>query len=124
MGLLNRTPATIRDICSDSRILMDAYRPTFVKSLTMVPIRTESPLGTIGTYRADEHIPTHQELALLSALADMTSVPIENVKLYKRLEKRVRKRTRELETANKELESFYILLSIRAKGATLRYKRF
>ena len=41
--MLNCQPTTIEDIYSDPRIPADAYRPTFVKSLAMVPIRTRSP---------------------------------------------------------------------------------
>jgi len=43
--MLNHQPALIADIYSDPRIPADAYRPTFVKSLAMVPIRTIDPIG-------------------------------------------------------------------------------
>jgi GAF domain-containing protein len=39
-AMLNQRPAVIEDIYADDRIPADAYRPTFVKSLAMVPIRT------------------------------------------------------------------------------------
>jgi signal transduction histidine kinase len=104
--MLNRAPAVIEDIYSDVRVPADAYRPTFVKSLAMVPIRTQAPVGAIGNYWATRHKPTQQEIAILAALADTTSVAIENVQLYQELEQRVRDSTRELEAANKELEAF------------------
>ncbi|HZT30752.1 MAG TPA: response regulator [Bryobacteraceae bacterium] len=50
--MLNRQAAVIEDIYADPRIPADAYRPTFVKSLAMVPIRTEAPVGAIGNYWA------------------------------------------------------------------------
>lgn len=104
--MLNREPAVIPDIFNDPRIPVEAYRPTFVKSLAMVPIRKAAPIAAIGNYWARPHRATEEELALLQALADSTSVAMENVEVYAELERRVRDRTRELELANRELESF------------------
>jgi len=42
-AMLNKTHAIIPDIYQDQRIPHEAYRPTFVKSLVMVPIRKEDP---------------------------------------------------------------------------------
>src|SRR5262249_32531599 len=42
-AMLERRPAVVPDIYQDPRIPHDAYRPTFVKSLVMVPIRTAAP---------------------------------------------------------------------------------
>ena len=104
--MLNREPAVIEDIFDDPRIPVEAYKPTFVRSLAMVPIRREAPIAAIGNYWARPHRATATELRLLQALADSTSVAMENVAVYAQLERRVRDRTRELEVANRELESF------------------
>lgn len=104
--MLNRQPVVIPDIYKDPRIPAEAYRPTFVKSLAMVPIRTHAPLGAIGNYWATSHQPTADEVAILAALADTTSVAIENVRVYEELEQRVAERTRELQEANHELDAF------------------
>src|SRR5262245_32985478 len=104
-SMLNRQPAVIEDIYTDDRIPHDAYRPTFVKSLVMVPIRTLDPVGAIGNYWAKPHRPTRAEVKLLQALADTTAVALENVRVFEELEQRVRARTAELEDANRRLEA-------------------
>lgn len=104
--MLNKQPALIEDIYIDPRIPIDAYKPTFVKSLAMVPIRTMEPIGAIGNYWAENHLPTQNELEMLQSLADITAVSIENLEILANLEKTVKHRTQELEFVNKELESF------------------
>ncbi len=113
-SMLNGKVAVIEDIYADARVPAEAYRPTFVKSLAMVPIRPSAPMGAIGNYWAQRHLPTERELNLLQALADSTSTAMENVALYAELEARVKDRTDALamakrslderETAKKELE--------------------
>jgi putative nucleotidyltransferase with HDIG domain len=82
----NRSPVAIEDIYVDDRIPHAAYRPTFVKSLAMVPIRRLDPVGAIGNYWAEMRVPTDHELDLLQALADSTAVAIENVQVYEQLD--------------------------------------
>lgn len=96
-AMLNRRPAVIEDIYADSRIPADAYRPTFVHSLAMVPIRTLDPIGAIGNYWAAHYRPTSEQIKVLQALADTTAVALENVRIYEELDQRVRLRTSELQ---------------------------
>jgi signal transduction histidine kinase len=104
--MLNKRPAAISDIFDDPRVPIDAYRATFVKSLVMVPIRSSNPIGAIGTYWSTHHHATTTEVEVLDALANTTAVAMENVRSYAELESRVRARTKQLEEANQELESF------------------
>jgi signal transduction histidine kinase len=100
--MLNARPVVLRDIYADSRIPVSAYRPTFVKSLAMVPIRKTAPIGAIGNYWAEPHEATDEEVAILQALADTTSVALENVDLYTQLQSKIA----ELEDSNYELSCF------------------
>ena len=117
--MLNRQPAVIPDIYKDPRVPHEAYRPTFVKSLALVPIRTMDPVGAIGNYWAEPHAPRDSELRLLQALADATAVAMENVQLYQELEARVQARTAELMAANEEIRN----LSLTDELTGLRNRR-
>jgi len=80
-AMLNRQSVAIEDIYADARIPHDAYRPTFVKSLVMVPIRKVDPLGAIGIYWASQHRASDREIGLAQALADSTAVAMEHVRV-------------------------------------------
>lgn len=84
-SMLNKQVAVIEDIYKDDRIPVDAYRPTFVKSLVMVPIRCSAPIGAIGNYWASHHKANEFEVKILQALADSTSIALENVELFNNL---------------------------------------
>ncbi|PKM25419.1 MAG: diguanylate cyclase [Gammaproteobacteria bacterium HGW-Gammaproteobacteria-12] len=103
-AMLNRRAAVIPNIYVDSRIPHEVYRPTFVKSLVMVPIRTLEPIGAIGTYWAESYQASDEQIQLLQALADSTSVALENVQVYAELEQRVEERTAQLAEANRRLQ--------------------
>ncbi|HVU98459.1 MAG TPA: GAF domain-containing sensor histidine kinase [Puia sp.] len=96
-AMLHKEAVVIEDIYKDDRIPADAYRPTFVKSLVMVPIRTADPIGAIGNYWSVIRMPSAEEVALLQALADITAVMIDNVQVRSQLERKVTERTQELD---------------------------
>jgi len=104
-AMLHRESVVIENIYADDRIPIDAYRPTFVKSLVMVPIRSIDPIGAIGTYWAHQHVPAEEDVIMLQSLADITAVTMENIRVYTELEERVKERTRELiNSLNREKE--------------------
>jgi signal transduction histidine kinase len=112
-AMSNRRAVAIPDIYRDPRVPHDAYRPTFVKSLVMTPIRSAKPVGAIGVYWATTHAASNEQIELLTTLADSTSVAMESVDLIANLETRIaehseelRQRQAELDVLNKELEAF------------------
>lgn len=106
-AMLHKEAVIIEDIYQDPRVPIDAYRPTFVKSLAMTPIRKSSPIGAIGNYWKDHYRPTEHQMTMLQALADTTSVALENVNLYSHLQDRIE----ELKEANRVKNEFLATLS-------------
>jgi PAS domain S-box-containing protein len=74
--MLHDEKAVIPDIYVDSRIPHDAYRPTFVKSLIMVPVKTSKPVAAIGSYWSEQRSFEPEEVALLEALARSTAAAL------------------------------------------------
>lgn len=105
--MLHKEPVAIPDIFKDPRIPVEAYQPTFVRSLAMVPIRKDDPIAAIGNYWATNHLATEQELSVLQALADVTAVAMENVQLYDSLESRIN----ELESVNRAKNELLLIVS-------------
>ncbi len=92
-------PAVIPDIGSDDRIPQDVYRPTFVRSLAMVPMRAVDPLGAIGVYWSLPHSADPADVEAVQAIADATAVTMERLRADRELSARVG----ELEVANQRL---------------------
>lgn len=104
-AMQNKRPAIIADIYKDQRIPHDAYRPTFVKSLCMVPVRALDPIAAIGSYWKDEHTPTDDEVNSLQILANLAAVSLEKVLLRGEFEKEIT-RSSGLSLKNRELEMY------------------
>lgn len=75
----HKQAAIIEDVYSDARIPVEAYAPTFVKSLTVVPMDQNDPVGVIGVYWADHHRPLETEVELLQSLADTTALVLRRL---------------------------------------------
>ena len=103
--MLHREQVVISDIYADPRIPYEAYRPTFVKSLAMVPIRSDDPIGAIGAYWADYHQASDKELEIMQAIGDSASVAMANVQLIESLMEANRRKDRFLAMLAHELRN-------------------
>jgi PAS domain S-box-containing protein len=85
-AILEDTAAVVEDVYADDRIPVEAYARTFVRSLLMVPVRRESPLGAIGVYWQARHRATEREIRLLEALAGTAGIAVQNAQLFAEVE--------------------------------------
>jgi GAF domain-containing protein len=69
-------PVAIRDVFADPRISAHLYRPTFVKSMAMVPVSDPDPVAAIGAYWAEPHIASEDEIRVLRVLADASALAL------------------------------------------------
>ncbi|WP_431854866.1 hybrid sensor histidine kinase/response regulator [Azospirillum sp.] len=90
-AMLNGRTVVIPDIYKDPRVPHDAYRLTFVKSMVMVPVRPEDPVGAIGAYWATQHAASEEELAILQAIARSTALALTNLQLVASLREAARR---------------------------------
>jgi diguanylate cyclase (GGDEF)-like protein len=105
----HRVPIVVEDVQLDPRIAQERYRPTFIKSLAMVPVRKQDPLGAIAVYWASKQVPDEIQLSVLQALADLAGAAMDSVALLDALEQRVRERTHALEVAYKEFQQLALI---------------
>jgi two-component system CheB/CheR fusion protein len=80
-AMLHKESVAVPDIERDSRIPLDAYRPTFVRSLVMVPINREAPVGAIGAYWSHTGVHSHAPIEALESLAAAAAAAIERIGL-------------------------------------------
>jgi hypothetical protein len=80
-AMLHDTPVVIADIDKDPRIPQSAYRPTFVRSLLMVPVGRGHPGAAIGAYWARMHRATAHEQDRVLAVADAAAEVLERIGL-------------------------------------------
>jgi signal transduction histidine kinase/ActR/RegA family two-component response regulator len=103
--MLHREQVAIPDIYADPRIPHDAYRPTFVQSLAMTPIRMEDPIGAIGAYWAGRHQATPEELQILQDLGVSAAMAFANVRLIEELKAASRRKDEFLSMLAHELRN-------------------
>jgi diguanylate cyclase (GGDEF)-like protein/PAS domain S-box-containing protein len=88
---------SVADLGADARIPAALTSALRMKSALVVPIRPSDPVGAIGVYWAQRHLPGDDELRLLQALAEAAACACEAVDAYALLETRIGEHTAELE---------------------------
>lgn len=78
-AIRHRKTVVIPDIRDDDRVPMEAYRPTFVRSMVTVPITAGQPIGAIGAYWGRPHRATDEETAALERLADAAGRALQRI---------------------------------------------
>jgi DNA-binding CsgD family transcriptional regulator len=82
--MLERRAVVIPDIYQDHRIPQEAYRPTFVRSLAMVPVRQDDPIAAIGAYWARTRQVGVAEVELLQCIANAAALATKYIDLERR----------------------------------------
>jgi PAS domain S-box-containing protein len=83
--MLNDSTAVIPDIYADPRVPHDLYRPTFVRSLVVVPVRAGKPIAALGFYWSEPRAFSGNAHALAEALARSVSIAISACRTRARL---------------------------------------
>lgn len=79
VAMIENRPIVIDDIFIDDRVPIDAYRPTFVKSMAMFPIGVGEPRMAMGAYWASAGPIDPEAIALLGNLARAASPVFDRV---------------------------------------------
>ena len=79
LAIIEARPIHIPDIYQDSRVPVDAYRPTFVRSMSMYPIGLMGPSMAMGAYWASAGPIDPEAIALLGNLARAASPVFDRV---------------------------------------------
>jgi GAF domain-containing protein len=79
-AMLHDEVVRVRDVELDDRVPIEAYRPTFVRSLAIVPVGWPA-IAAIGAYWARHHLATDDEVTRLRALAEKAAAALGRVDL-------------------------------------------
>jgi two-component sensor histidine kinase len=85
--MVHKQTVIIEDIRHDDRIPQELYADTFVRTLLMVPVRSDDPIGAIGAYWSEPYRATDSQVRTLERLARATATAMENVRLIAALSK-------------------------------------
>jgi signal transduction histidine kinase len=91
-AMMNRQTVAIADVYLNSRIPQEAYRPTFVRSLVMVPIGAPQARAAIGAYWSDVRTHAARTISKLEALGRSATIALENVRLLTAIDESERER--------------------------------
>jgi GAF domain-containing protein len=79
-AILHRETVVIENVYDDERIPVVAYKPTFVNSLVMAPVRPVDPIAALGAYWADPYRATRDQISGLEAAARVTAAALERLR--------------------------------------------
>lgn len=122
-AMIHKKVVVIDDVFADPRIPHSLYRPTFVRSLAMVPVRVEEPVAAIGAYWAGAHRATPRELAILETLAGTTALAMENVRLSSELQQAMHVREELMGIAAHELKTPLTPLKVQVQALSRRLEQ-
>jgi two-component sensor histidine kinase len=80
-SMLHNQTVVIPDISQDPRVPYHLYADTFVRSMVMTPIGTETPIGALGAYWGEVYSPSTYEVETVEILARATASALENATL-------------------------------------------
>jgi GAF domain-containing protein len=78
-AITHRQTVVIDNVYDDERIPVIAYKPTFVNSLAMAPVRPFDPIAALGAYWAEPHRATPAQVQGLEAAARVTALALQRV---------------------------------------------
>ena len=105
-AMMNRQTVALSDIRLDERIPQAAYRPTFVRSLVMVPVGAPRPVAAIGAYWSDVRDHPPETVERLEALARSAAIALENIRLLESVQESDRLRAMALTAGGMGVWSF------------------
>ena len=89
-AILSRQVIVVEDIENHPWITPHYQKIDLMRSLVVVPIRKEDPIGAFVTSWLETHVPGEEEIKVLQALADVTAVAWENVGLFAELQETIK----------------------------------
>jgi GAF domain-containing protein len=88
IAMLTQSPIAIPDVFADPRVPHQAYEPTFVKSMAMVPIGVNAKVAAIGAYWSRTGQIDDDTIGLLVTLARATAAVLEALEAADHAEQR------------------------------------
>jgi GAF domain-containing protein len=80
-AMLHGEVAIVPNIELDDRIPIEAYRPTFVRSLAMTPVGVPEPTAAIGVYWSRAATPDPDAVAQVAVIAAAAAVALDRIGL-------------------------------------------
>ncbi len=121
MAIKTKTPQVINDIEKESTFTLwreEALKRGYRSSMAVPLIaRGGDTIGLLNLYSPEPHFFTENRIRIIQAFANQAATAIENVKLVEDMDRRIKERTKALETTNLELEAINQELQLRKQEA-------